>query len=187
MPRPELVAATALTFLLASCSAEAAALHAGPLPVPDPHGYGGITVDVGQTFTDGFEVLWNDTGRPVEIISVELTDSPEALELVGVVLAGDDRQSNFQFDPAFPPDRPALGTLVDAEGATLVPVSEQTGMLGQQLLMGIRVKAPGRWVRGGYRVTYEVDGRRHAWDAVAQITVCTAEFTEPDGSCPLEE
>lgn len=173
---------------LAGCTGVGAASTDGPLPTPEEHGYGGLHVTEDQPFSDVFEVLVNEGDEPVRITSVELVDSPRQLRLVGAMVGG-ERSENHQLDAQFPPAIPALGRLIPAEGAVLEPVEvqEAEGALpGYVLAIGMEATEPGKWVRGGYRVNYEVDGRPYKLEVAAEVTVCTDDFLEADGSCPME-
>lgn len=174
---------------LAGCTSIGVASTGGPLPTPDDHGYGGLHVAENEAFSDVFEILVNEGDDPVRITSVELVDTPRQLKLVGAMIGG-ERSENGQLDPQFPPANPALGRLVPAEGAVLEPVKMQEAegaFPGYVLAVGLEATEPGKWVRGGYRVNYEVAGRPYKLEVVAEITVCTDDFLEADGSCPMEE
>lgn len=174
-----------LALLLCGCGE----LDPGPLKPHEPSGYGGIIVETGHTFSDGFEAIAVPGDSPLKILSVELIDTDSGLELVDVLLYGEEREMYFQVDPDFPPSWDGTGPLRPAIGAILLPSEEQTrdgGYEGYGLIMGIKVTKPGKFVRGGYRLEYEVDGQRYGWDSVAQITVCTPDFVESDGMCSME-
>lgn len=184
-------ALTTLALLpLAGCTSLGIASSDGPLPTPHDHGYGGFHVVVGEPVTDKFEVLFNRGDKPARITSVELVDTPRQLRMVDALIGG-QRTENHQFEPQFPPTHTALGPLVPAEGAVLQPekVQEAEGVAqpGYVLVMGLEATEPGKWVRGGYRVNYEVDGRPYKLEVVAEVTVCTDAFLEADGTCPMEE
>lgn len=182
--------ALALALPLAGCASLGLASTDGPILTPPDHGYGGMRVAVGEPVTDYFELLVNQGDEPVRITSVELIDTPPQLRLVDALIGG-DRTGNLQFEPQFPPTHPAVGPLVPAEGAVLEPeaVQKEQGQAftGYVLVMGLEVTEPGTWVRGGYRVRYEVDGRPYRLDVVAEVTLCTDDFLEADGSCPMED
>ncbi|GGK61116.1 hypothetical protein [Ornithinimicrobium pekingense] len=175
---------------LAGCTSLGAASTDGPLPTPHDHGYGGFHVAVGEPVTDTFEVLLNHGDKPARITSVELVDTPRQLRLVDALIGG-GRTESHQFEPQFPPTHDALGPLVPAEGAVLQPEKAQEAeggaLTGYLLVMGLEVTQPGKWVRGGYRVAYEVEGRPYSLEVVAEVTLCTDDFLEPDGTCPMEE
>jgi hypothetical protein len=184
-------ALAALVLLpLAGCTSLGIASTEGPLPTPLDHGYGGFHVTVGEPVTDKFQVLFNRGEKPVRITSVELIDTPRQLQMVDALIGG-ERSENHQFEPHFPPTHTALGPLVPAEGAVLQPeeVQKAEGVThpGYVLVMGLEATEPGKWVRGGYRVNYEVDRRLYTLEVVAEVTVCTDEFLEADGTCPMEE
>lgn len=180
----QIVSLLTSALLLTGCST----LEPGPIERPSDHGYGGMVVDVGDTFTDGFEGIFVTGDKPVTITKIELVGTPSALQLGEVMLAGDERDGNFQFDATYPPSKHQTGPLVAAVGATLLPQSQQNqSMFGYELIMPITVTEAGRWVRGGYRLEYEIDGVKYGWDSVAEITICTPDFVDDDGSCPMAE
>lgn len=170
---------------MAGCTSLGAASTDGPLAAIEDHGYGGFHVEVGEPVTDKFDVLLNRGDRPARITSVELIDTPVQLRLVDGLVG--ERTENQQYEPQFPPKHPALGPLVPAEGAVLEPEAQGVPLTGYVLVMGLEATEPGKWVRGGYRVNYEVDGRPYKLEVVAEVTVCTDDFLEPDGTCPMEE
>lgn len=159
------------------------AFGSGPLETPPAHGYGPMIVDDGSTFTDAFEVIFIPGDKPVTIKKIELLDSP-GLELIEVLIAGEKREANFQFDKMFPPVDYETGPLIPAEGAVLLPAAQQSpGLKGYALIMGMKVKTIGIHVRGGYRVAYTVDGRDYAYDVKAEITICTPDAAETNQEC----
>lgn len=134
------------------------------------------------------EVLKNEGDEPVRITSVEFIDTPRQLRLVDALI-GVGRTGNNQTEPQWPPQLAENGTFIPAEGAVLQPVAVQeaeSDYPGYVLAMGMEATEPGRWVRGGYRVNYEVDGRPYKLEVVAEITVCTDDFLEADGTCFME-
>lgn len=178
----------AALFLLVGCTSQGTASTDGPIPTVDDHGYGGVHVAVGKPFSDTMEVLQNEGEEPVRITSVEFIDTPRQLRLVEA-LVGVGRTGNHQSEPQWPPQLPENGTLIPAEGAVLQPVTVQEAQgdyPGYVLAMGVEATEPGKWVRGGYRVNYEVAGRPYKLEVVAQITICTDGFLEADGTCLME-
>jgi len=170
------------TAALAGCSV----LQAGPVPAPPDHGYGNLTVEVGKPFSDAFETFFIEADEPITITKLELIDTPSEMKLVDVVVAGEQRTSNFQFEPVYPPVEHDMGPMVPAIGATLLPLDQQgDGLMGYTIIMAITVTEPGRWVRGGYHLEYEMGGVTYGWDAVAEITVCTPEYLEQHDECVM--
>jgi len=174
-----------LSTSLAACSPEGVRTEGGPLrEIPD-HGYGGVTVSVGRTFTDGFDILSIEGPETVTIEKVELLDPSPGIELVSAELAGSARSVGgvFQFDASYPPSAPGLGPLVDAAGAELTRAS--TGMLGYELVLGMRVAAEGRYTRHGYVVLYRANGVEYSRSVVAEVSVCTEHALDENGDCPF--
>jgi len=177
---------TAVGLVLASVAG--CSMQPGPVPAPPDHGYGGMVIEAGDTFTDAFETFFVKTDQPITITKVELIDTPPQMQLVDVVVAGEKRESNFQFEPVYPPVEHNTGALVPAVGATLLPLEQQgEGLMGYTLVMAIKITEPGKWVRGGYHLEYELDGVTYGWDATAEITICTPEFVDDDGECLMED
>ncbi|GGK83479.1 hypothetical protein [Ornithinimicrobium pekingense] len=189
MTRLRAVAAL-MVLALTGCTSLGMASTDGPIPTPDDHGYGGFPVTVGEPVTDYFQILSNHGDKPARITSVELIDTPRQLKLVDALIGG-ERTENRQFEPQFPPTHSSVGPLVPAEGAVLEPEAAQEArgvpLTGYVLVMGLEATEPGTWVRGGYRVSYEVAGRPYELEVVAEVTLCTDDFLEADGSCPMEE
>ena len=154
--------------------------------VPD-HGYGGIVVELGETFTDAFEHLTVSESESLTITNFELIDTPKEIELVEVLVAGGHREANYQWEPTFPPAEYDMGPLVPLIGAIMLPPGQQPGeMPGYVLIMGLRVTEPGKWVRGGYRIEYVVDGHTYVNEVVAQITICTPAAVDENDECVME-
>lgn len=184
--RGRLMLALLVATICASCAAES--MDSGPLEFPPDHGYEAGVVEVGVPFSDGFELFHVEEG-PVTIVSVELIETDPAIQLVDVLSYGEGSEITFQMSPEFPPVVDDIGPLTPAVGATWLPREEKIaqgfGATPYGLIFGLEVTEPGKWVRGGYRLEYEVDGRVYRRDVVAEITVCTPEFAEPDGQCPM--
>ena len=180
--RPVLVAIAFLVLTpLSACAADP-----GPLVVPNPHGYGGIIIDAGGSFTDAFEVISAPEHGEVTLLQVRELGS-SGLTLDGVYLASEQREANFQYEPRFPPTEYGTGTLVAAAGATLLPDHLLGEMKGYELIFHYVVPREGKYVRDGYVIDYEYEGDRYSVEITAEITVCTPEFVEPDGTCPMRE
>lgn len=178
--------AIASAVLLAGCTGAPNA--DGPLQVPDPHGMTTAAADVGQVFTDGFEMLVVEGDEPITIRDVSLVGADPQLELVDAVVAAEERTLNFAYDPAFPPAEMDLGPLSAAEGMVLYPRSQQRigtdGFTDYELLLGIRITEPGVWKRTGVRILYEVGDREYAWNSPAELIACTKDHSEDGVSCP---
>lgn len=180
------VAVTLSAVLLTACGG--APGTDGPIRVPKPHGISTAALEVDQVFTDGFEMLVVTGEEPVTIKEVTLTGADSQLELVGAKVAGEERTENIAWDAAFPPAVPDLGPLADAEGAVLLPQSQQptghAGFTDYELLLGMRVTAPGVWKRTGVRILYEAGGREYLWESSAELIACTKDHSDDGESCP---
>jgi hypothetical protein len=151
----------------------ASACGSGPLEATNEHGW--LTeLEVGERFTDGFEVLQFDTTDPVSILDVKSIFSEGRLEPLGASIAGPGRAHTVQSFDAYPPDDPWLGPLVEVPTDPLA--AEEAGL---ELLIGYEVSEPGRAVRSHVEVTYEVEGRRYRDRIPAELVVCTPEY-EPE-------
>lgn len=182
------VAAVALLGATAGCApATDPPRGDGPLQVADaPHGWA-LAVPPGAVWTDGMETLRFDTTEPVTIDAIELETDGPSLELVGVRLAGDDREhGSTQFHPTFPPEDEALGPLIPAIGATVEP-SPGPVMGSWQLLLGLRLTGSERVVRRGIRIDYSVGGVAYREVIPAMLAVCPSDQVEPDCEQPSPE
>jgi hypothetical protein len=179
------LAAALAAILVSLVTACGGSPEAGPMSPPNPHGWA-ITKGVGETFTDGFEVLRLRGDRPAVLDSVALVGS-EGLELVGFRLAGPDRSMGaVQLVDNFPPRDPMLSDVRPANDTTITPVSK-SGSIGWELLIGIKVVEEGYHVREGVRVDYTVDGERFSVVHPAQLVVCTSEKYHKRGDCPFPD
>jgi hypothetical protein len=179
--RPRLLPARAvisslvvLLLLVASC---ATGPEAGPIDMPNAHGWSYANAVVGQAFTDGFETLGFATTDPVVVTAVHLEGDPE-LQLDGVLVAdGTRRVGAIQFDDSFPPTDPDFGRLTPLLGRTLV--REELGRHDAfELVLGLSVTRPGAWRRTGVRVDYMVGSEEYSAVLPAELTVCTEGFEE---------
>jgi hypothetical protein len=141
--------------------------------------------EVGETLTDGLEVLKLNGHRKAVIDSVKLVNAP-GLRLVGAQLAGADRSIGaIQYLVTWPPQRSPYFDgvkLRPAEGATILPESRYPR--GYELLLGIKVTEPGFLQREGVAITYHIGEDqyrevRHGW-----LGVCTSPTFHKHGTCP---
>ena len=189
-PYGRVVAAIVVTLsavLLAGCGGSPST--DGPLRVPKEHGSSTAPLEVGQVFTDAYEILVVNGENPVTIKEVSLSGADPQMELVGTLIAGEERSENIVGDTVFPPKNFDLGPLTEAEGAILLPKSQQpagsAGFTDYELILGIRVTEPGLWKRTGVRVLYEAGGREYLWESPAELVACTKEFSEDGRTCPF--
>lgn len=173
-----------LAFSLAGISACASGPpEGGPIDEIGPHGWGGIITEVNAPFTDEFEQLIVRDARAT-IVSVELLETSPAVEIIGVMLAGQDRVKTSQIEYVYPPVDPELGTLRPAIGAVLEP-QEGSNTRSYELLIGMRVTEEGKFFRPGLVITYESEGKTYKRTSRGEITICTPKAVEKDGTCPM--
>jgi hypothetical protein len=161
-------------------------VEGGPLrQIPD-HGYGGIGLNVGQTMTDGFDIESVVGRTPAIIKSVELVGTSSALQLVGVKFASDQRIFGgvIQYEKTWPPVTPGLGPLFNAAGFKMLPLTHG-GRKGYELLIGMKLLRAGKFVRSGYRITYEVGGVTYVRTMKAEVTVCSPSAYDAEGQCAV--
>ena len=144
----------------------------GPIEAPDFHGTI-VRGQSGERFTDGFEVLRVAGDKPAIITSVRSVGADSTLKLLGAKIAGPDRKLGaWTYLPNWPPTKPALGPLVDAEGAHLLPRSEIDGK-GYELLIGYELGEISEMsTRTRVEVDYTVDGKDYVFRSPAALTFC---------------
>lgn len=145
----------------------------GPLREPNRHAYV-VTGPEGKQFTDGFEVLYLNGAAPAEIVSVESVGGDSAFKFLGAQLAGPRRKYGaVQETPGFPPTDPALGPIVDAEGATVEPRAKTRQRIGYELLLGYEVIDDSTLAqRTAVEVTYRVGGDTYKWTSPGVLVYC---------------
>lgn len=179
---PHAGVAVLLVLALAGCTVPRTD---GPVTTPRPHGMTLAPVGLNTEFTYGLEVLFVTGGDDVKIDSVELLRGDEEMSLVDARIADETRPENFAGDTTYPPTNFAVGKTVEASGAVLHPETEQSeGLAGYQLLLVLRLDEPGAWTREIVRVSYESGGDRYVWESPTQISACTQDYADADGSCP---
>ncbi len=151
----------------------------GPMLTPPEHTWF-VTRDPGDTFTDGLERLRLDGTVDGVVDRVELVmrgGDEDAVELVGALVAGEDRKvGSWQLSDGFPPEKPGkFGPLVEADGAPL-----PAGGLGSLLLVGMRPTGTEYAVRDGVNVYYTVDGDRYVTFLPASVVFCPPSGDEDD-------
>lgn len=138
---------------------------------------------------DGLEILRIVDGQgPVTIDRVEVLGT-DALEAVGIQLAGPERElGGVQFFAAFPPQDD-----LDPEGvrqlALLEPIDTDAPFVvvdepyGTSLLLGLRATSIGRHERSGIRVVYSRGGVQRQQDFPAELVVCVQDTVGPLDTC----
>lgn len=160
-------------------------------------GYGGVVLDVDQEMTDGFNSILIDDGvDDVVITKIELIDSDPEIEIVGSLL-GLTTGYQEQMEKRFPPTEkklgelvPAIGTVLDAPKSVKATGGESKGKIVPQfytLYIGMKVTGPGKFLRKGFTVTYTSGGKEYTRTSGAQVTICTPDAVDADGTCPYIE
>lgn len=160
-------------------------------------GYGGVILDVDQEMTDGFNSITIDDGvDDVVITKIELADSDPGIEIVGTLLG---LQTGYmeQLEYRFPPTEkklgalsPAIGQVLDAPRTVKASGGAQKGKIVPQfytLYIGMKVTGPGKFLRKGFTVTYTSGGKEYTRTSGAQVTICTPDAVDADGTCPYIE
>ena len=180
----------AASFVTAACDSDTTGSQPsadGPLVVPPAHGWS-WTVDPGQTFTDGLEVLTVTDQQALELQRVELMGDPD-LKLVGAMIAPPPRRiSASQVFERWPPAGHRIfdpDTLVNAEGAEIGSSNPRDNRMGWELLLGIQPTSAGLHHRTGIRIYYRSDGVDYVAEIPAELTVCAGEQFQESGRCPL--
>ncbi len=148
------------------------------LLTPGDHGWE-TQQKVGGVFTDGFETL-DVVSEPVQVIDVRFEGGEPGLELIGYEIVPPPRAyASIQLLPGFPPKSRDLPRARIQPGGVL----DDTHPQGYQLLLGIKVVQPGRWVRTGVTIHYRSGGGEYVQTLPAELIVCTREFWKPDNRC----
>ncbi len=128
---------------------------------------------VGTTFTDGFDVLHLEGDQPATIVSVDSRHG-DGLEFLGAMLAGPDRKlAAWAQLPGYPPSKPQLGEIVEAEGAVIQPRSQTRGEIGYELLLGYRVvDDTALSSRSTVEIVYRVDDQEYLWRPPSRLVYC---------------
>lgn len=198
-----LAAVTAVAgSLLAGCSTTG---NADDLSNPDtqqqvleggPPSARALAIQVGGTFTEGWDIVDVTGTRPVRIVDITFPDTdPGLTHLPDPLLAGPDRgPASIQYFPTFPPARWSgidPSTVEPAIGAVLDPVADPEGN-GWELLLGARPETAGNHWRRGARIHYEVLDRQgqpvggvQALDLESDLYIC-ATIGKPRGSADCD-
>ena len=147
---------------------------AGPVRLPHEHGYV-VRYRVGEVFTDGLDRVMLDGHQRAVLRKVEITGpSADHFRIVGVMVAGPHRRlGSWQVSTGFPPHKPGLGRLVPGTDAPLA-----TGIVGNVLLIGLKVVKPGLGIRTGIRVFYTVGSRKYTALLPASIANCPDKMSD---------
>jgi len=157
----------------AGCGGPAERSTDGPLRIPHDHA-AFVHYRPGQVFTDGLERLLLTGDRDAVLERVELEGAEDHIEFLGARLAGPHRTvGSIQLSDGYPPDNPAFGQTVDAEGARI-----GRSQVGHELLIGIKVTKAGYAIRDGVRLYYTVAGRKYTAYFPAAIVFCPDNVSE---------
>lgn len=155
-----------------------------------------LAIQVGATFTEGWDIVDVTGTRPVRIVDITFPDTdPGLTHLPDPLLAGPDRgPASIQYFPTFPPARWSgidPSTVEPAIGAVLDPVADPEGN-GWELLLGARPETAGNHWRRGARIHYEVLDRQgqpvggvQALDLESDLYIC-ATIGKPRGSADCD-
>jgi hypothetical protein len=142
-----------------------------------------MSQDVGHTFTNGWVILHNGSGRPITLVKVEPVFSGSGLELIGTKISGRHRKlSTIQYEPRFPPTNSELGQLVDTKGFVL-EADKSIGSPGAAVMLGLKVTKTGRSTIRAVDVTYRQDGEVKTQRLTTTLAVCAPKLVK---ECPQE-
>lgn len=154
----------------------------GPIALPYEHGWA-LAVPVGDSFTDGFEVLHVKPGSSITIDDVRLVGDVDGLRLMGAQLGYLDREAApNQYFRAYPPRTGPGVRVLDAIGATVTGSAD--GGDRPELLVGIELVEEGAFERTGILIAYTSDGQEYQATLPAHLIVC-AKSTPFEADCDL--
>lgn len=138
-------------------------------------------VEVGRPFSYGLVLLRNPDPAPAEIAAVELVGATTGIELVASAVRPLSEAADHGLvanDRAYPP--PALaGHLRPALGARIAEYRDPSHAV--ELILGLRVAAPGTHAFAAVAVRYLVSGTAYRVVFPYALTVCAP---PPGGACP---
>ena len=133
----------------------------------------GAPMPVGKVRTYGQITIGNASDRPLVIEDVDVQHD-EGLEVLRVMLAGEDRDISIGHGHGFPP-RELKDVVVPARGATVPPIRPKDA--GTELVIGLRVNRPGRWELRGVTVRYRQGDRSYVKRIDALLVLCAPKGT----------
>ncbi|CAN5501568.1 hypothetical protein BH10ACT11_BH10ACT11_01430 [soil metagenome] len=144
----------------------------------------GLSTQPGKTFTFGVPRVYNRTGRPITLRSVELADATPGMKLIGAFAAGPgkDRSAIQSLDRGLPPpaSRKAMQPI---DGFVVAPKGTRDGRQGAELILELKVTHPGLFRFEKIRVAYETaDGGTHEQLFAHELSACAK---SPPGSPPV--
>ncbi len=179
-----LLLAVAVTAGCSSPAVTADQSSSGGLASTPPTGWAG-SFDVGDVLTDGWNTALVTTTDEIEIVKVTPRLRGTTVEPLGVSLAGTDRKAALvgQVWHEWPVKDRSLGTVVPAEGATVVP-DERMKKWGLEFLLGYKIVAPGRTEIHGFDVEYTSAGKKRRVHIKSYIALCSPKDNTGPSECP---
>jgi hypothetical protein len=138
------------------------------------------SLNEGQTFTNGWLILENESDAPVTLVKVEPVFSGEGLRLVGTRVSGTRRTiGTIQYEPRFPPADTRLATLYDVDGYVVKPRQTSTEQSAAAILIGLKIVKAGRSTIQAMDVTYRQNGRLEVQRITNTLAVCAPKSDRP--------
>jgi hypothetical protein len=147
----------------------------GPLYSPDGDEVT-LTIRPGGTLTWGQPIYFNSSDQPIRLVSARPAELDPGLEVVGLLAAGQERQTAVGLARGFPV-ADVGGRPVDQ--VEVAPASTPDGRDGVEFLIGLTARDPGRYVARGLEVVYEHDGRRYRETMPDALSVCVVAPPQP--------
>jgi hypothetical protein len=144
-------------------------------------------VPTGRPIMYGVPVLHNAGEDPVTLVSATPAKTSPGLRVIDVLAAGAGRGNEFfAGDRRFPPRPNEIKGLRPVPGTVVPPDRTPAGREGVELVFGLQMDRPGRYVIDGIRVRYEVAGDVHEEVFVFRLAACAARGADATGgNCAL--
>jgi hypothetical protein len=145
-------------------------------------------VPAGRPVMYGVPVVRNKGKVPATLVAAEPARATPGLRVIDVLAAGAGRGGEFfAGDRRFPPRPGELRGLRPLAGAVVPPDSTRAGSEGVELVFGLQMDDPGRYVIDGIRVRYRVGDEQHEEVFAFRLAACAgtgADATEGDCALP---